>query len=133
MAELDHLILTVNDRVESIAFYTRILGFVDEGRDGPFSVLRVSPSFTLQLAQRPTTGGEHYAFAMTPREFDDAFQRLRDAGIPYGDAFNNVGSSRGPGAETGARGPGKTIYFFDPSRHLLEIRCYADMSARDPS
>ena len=24
----------------------------------------------------------------------------------------------------GARGPGKNLYFFDPSRHLIEIRHY---------
>jgi hypothetical protein len=31
---------------------------------------------------------------------------------------------RGPGEETGARGPGQAIYFFDPSQHLIEIRHY---------
>jgi len=31
---------------------------------------------------------------------------------------------RGPGEEPGARGIGKALYFFDPSRHLIEIRCY---------
>jgi catechol 2,3-dioxygenase-like lactoylglutathione lyase family enzyme len=124
MAELDHLILSVNDRTASIAFYTGILGFADEGRDGPFSVIRVSPTCTLQLAQYPTEGGLHLAFALTTGDFEDTFRRLRDADIPYGDAFNTVGSGRGPGAELGARGTGKTIYFFDPNRHLLEIRCY---------
>jgi catechol 2,3-dioxygenase-like lactoylglutathione lyase family enzyme len=122
--EIDHLILTVNDRAASIAFYTRILGFRDEGRDGPFSVIRVSPTFTLQLAERPTPGGEHLAFAMTTAEFEATFRRIREANIPYGDAFNTVGTSQGPGDETGARGLGKAIYFFDPSNHLLEIRHY---------
>jgi hypothetical protein len=40
---------------------------------------------------------------------------------------------RGPGDETretikaiggGARGPAKNLYFFDPSKHLIEIRHY---------
>jgi catechol 2,3-dioxygenase-like lactoylglutathione lyase family enzyme len=124
MAELDHLILLVNDRRESIAFYTNVLGFADEGRDGPFSVVRVSATCTLQLAERRTDGGEHLAFAMRRAEFDIVFDRLRTQAIPYGDAFDKVGSGRGPGNEIGARGPGKTVYFFDPNRHLLEIRCY---------
>jgi hypothetical protein len=31
---------------------------------------------------------------------------------------------RGPGDEDGARGPGKAVYLFDPSKHLIEIRHY---------
>ncbi len=53
--------------------------------------------------------------------------------IQLGDAFDAVGNMRGPGDETGesnclagggARGPGKNLYFFDPNRHLIEIRHY---------
>ncbi len=124
MTEIDHLILAVNDRAASIAFYTHILGFTNEGRDGPFAVVRVSPTFTLQLAARRTEGGEHLAFAMARADFEATFARLREANIPYGDAFNTVGTARGPGDETGARGVGKAIYFFDPSNHLIEIRHY---------
>jgi catechol 2,3-dioxygenase-like lactoylglutathione lyase family enzyme len=47
---LDHLILKVNDREASVRFYTEVMGFGDEGEDGPFSVIRVSPDSTLQLA-----------------------------------------------------------------------------------
>ena len=31
---------------------------------------------------------------------------------------------RGPGVEAGARGDGPSVYVFDPSRHLVEIRTY---------
>ena len=124
MAELDHLVLDVNDREESVEFYTDVLGFADEGRDGPFSVIRINASTTLLLGHRATEGGVHLAFALALAEFEATFRRLRELGIAYGDAFNTVGSSRGPGDETGARGMGKAIYFFDPNRHLLEIRHY---------
>ncbi len=50
MVTLDHLILTVNDRDASVRFYTEVMGFGDEGEDGPFSVIRVSAETTLQLA-----------------------------------------------------------------------------------
>ncbi len=123
-AHIDHVILKVNDARESVSFYARILGFTHEGQDGPFSVVRVSESFTMQLAPWGTKGGEHLAFAMTRFEFDAAFARILEAGIEHGDAFDSVGSGRGPGVETGARGPGPTLYFFDPNRHLIEIRHY---------
>lgn len=122
--ELDHLILPVNDRARSIDFYTQILGFLHEGEDGPFSVLRVSAGFTIQLAPWGTSGCEHLAFAMSQAEFEEMFGRLRSAGIAYGDRFEAVGSMQGPGNESGARGMGRTVYFFDPDKHLLEIRHY---------
>ena len=124
MRGIDHIILKVNDLDETVAFYTEVLGFALEGQDGPFTVLRVSEDFTIQVAPWRTTGGEHYAFALDRAEFDAVFDRLKKRGIPYGDAFDSVGSNRGPGHESGARGMAPTIYFFDPSHHLLEIRTY---------
>ena len=123
-AQLDHLILTVNDRDKSIDFYTRVLGFAYEGEREPFSSIRVSPDLLLQLAPWGTKGGQHLAFALPRTEFDEVFGRIRAAGIDYGDSFQSVGNMRGPGDEPGARGPGKAVYLFDPSKHLIEIRYY---------
>jgi catechol 2,3-dioxygenase-like lactoylglutathione lyase family enzyme len=123
-AILDHLILKVNDLQASLAFYCSILGFADEGTDGPFTVLRVNPRFTLLLAPWGTPGMEHYAFAVSADAFDQIFARIRTAGIAYGPSFDSVGSNRGPGRENGARGAAPTLYFNDPNRHLLEIRTY---------
>ena len=123
-SQLDHIIVKVNSAPASVEFYARVLGFVHEGEDGPFTVVRVNEAFTLQLAPWGTSGGEHLAFAMTRAEFDAAFARIRESGIPYGDAFDSVGSQKEPGEELGARGMGKALYFFDPNKHLLEIRHY---------
>jgi len=122
--QLDHIILRVNDRAASIEFYTSILGLAYEGEREPFSVIRVTPDLTLQLAPWGTQGGDHLAFAMTRSEFDGVFRRVIAAGLPYGDAFHAVGNMQGPGDEPGSRGPGKAVYFFDPSKHLIEIRHY---------
>jgi len=120
-AQLDHLILPVNDRAQSIAFYTQILGFVHEGDREPFTVIRVNADLTLQLAAWGTTGGTHLAFALPRSEFDAVFARVRHAGIAYGDSFQSVGNMRGPGDEAGSRGPGKAVYVFDPNKHLMAV------------
>ena len=122
--ELDHIILAVNDRAESIAFYTGVLGLAHEGERDPFSLLRVTPGFVIQIAPWGTAGGQHLAFAMSKREFVEAFDRLQAANIAYGDSFATVGNMQGPGEEPAARGPGQAVYFFDPNQHLLEIRHY---------
>ena len=116
---LDHLILMVNDREKSLRFYATVLGLPYEGERDPFSVVRVNADTTLQLAPWGTKGGEHLAFSMTRAEFDAAFQRIRDAEIPYGDSFHAVGNMQGPGDEPGSKGPGKAVYCFDPDRHLI--------------
>lgn len=124
--QLDHLILAVNDIGRSVTFYGDILGFSHDGETPPFAVLRVNDGFTLQLAPWGTKGGEHLAFAMTREEFDATFGRIRASEIPFGGTFSGVGSMQGPGVEVGARGPADTLYFFDPDRHLIEIRHYGD-------
>jgi catechol 2,3-dioxygenase-like lactoylglutathione lyase family enzyme len=126
MTTLDHLILPVNDRDASVDFYAGILGFVYEREQPPFSVLRVTPDLTLQIAPWGSEGGMHLAFSMTHSEFDAAFGRIREAGIEYGDSFHAVGNMQGPGEEPGSRGLAPTLYFFDPSKHLIEIRYYSD-------
>jgi catechol 2,3-dioxygenase-like lactoylglutathione lyase family enzyme len=122
--ELDHLILKVNDLAQSVAFYRDVVGLGPEGRRGPFEVLRVTTGLTLQLADWGTEGGEHLAFALEPDAFDAAFARIRAAEVPYGDSFHSVGNMQGPGEEEGARGIGRSLYFLDPNKHLIEIRSY---------
>lgn len=124
MATLDHLILKVNDLAASVRFYAEVKGFTDAGRDGPFTVIKAGPDCQLQLAPWGTPGFEHYAFAVTPAEFDTIFARIRAAGIGYGPSFDSVGTNTGPGSGVGARDPGPTLYFNDPNQHLIEIRTY---------
>lgn len=121
---LDHLILPVNDRDKSVAFYTSILGLAHDGARPPFEQIRVTADFVLLLAPWGTEGGMHLAFAMTKAEFDAVFARIRAADIAFGDSFHNVGNGQGPGDEDGAKGMGKALYCFDPDRHLIEIRYY---------
>jgi len=124
MTNLDHIILKVNDLESSLIFYTEIMGFLNEGSNGPFTILRVSKDFQIQLAPWGTPGFEHYAFAVSKSDFDEIFQRIREAMIDYGPSFDSVGINTGPGVESGARGDAPTLYFNDPNQHLIEIRAY---------
>ena len=123
-ARLDHLILPVNDVPASVAFYEGVLGFGCEGERPPFTVVRVADDLTLQLAPWGTEGNVHLAFALPRDEFDAAFARIRAAGVAFGASFHDAANACGPRDEDGARGPGKTIYLLDPSRHLIELRHY---------
>jgi catechol 2,3-dioxygenase-like lactoylglutathione lyase family enzyme len=78
----------------------------------------------LLLAPWGTAGNTHLAFTLSRPAFDDAFGRVKEKGIPYGDSFHSVGNSSGPGVEIGARGPAPTLYMNDPNNHLIEIRTY---------
>jgi catechol 2,3-dioxygenase-like lactoylglutathione lyase family enzyme len=129
--ELDHVILPVGDLARSAAFYAEILGLALEPESERFALLRVTPTFGIQLAAWGTSGGQHLAFGMSQHEFEAAFARIVAAGIPYGGSFDTVGSMTEPGDETGARGIGKSLYFFDPDRHLIEIRHYDEPQRRD--
>jgi catechol 2,3-dioxygenase-like lactoylglutathione lyase family enzyme len=129
MTALDHFIMKVNDLKTSVDFYTTVMGFSNDGLDGPFTVLRVNPDFQIQLAPWETPGLEHYAFAVSAPEFERIFARIKSAGIPYGPAYHLVGTNTGPGDEVGARGSAPTLYFNDPNKHLLEIRTYGKISA----
>ena len=124
MAAIDHLILNVNEISSSVDFYVNVLGFELDGEDGPFTVIRVNEDFTLQLAAWGTAGNEHLAFALSREAFDDAFARVKEKGIPFGDSYHSVGNNSGPGVESGARGPAPTLYMNDPNNHLIEIRTY---------
>jgi catechol 2,3-dioxygenase-like lactoylglutathione lyase family enzyme len=126
MAAIDHVILHVKELEPSIDFYVNVMGFnVEKGEDdGPYTMIRVNQGFMLTLAPFGSKQWEHLAFSLTREEFDSTFDRVKAKGIPYGSSYDNVGSNTGPGIEEGARGRAPTLYFDDPSSHLIEIRTY---------
>ena len=55
---------------------------------------------------------------------EEAFARIRESGIPYGDNPREQENMKGPGMTAGAKGLGKAVYFKDPDGHVLEIKTY---------
>ena len=121
---LDHTIVPVIDREKSVEFYTRIFGFKDLGEVGPFLAVRVNDTFNLDFRNSENFQSIHYAFAMDSEEFETAFAKIKESGIPYGDSPREQENMEGPGMTAGALGQGKAVYFKDPSGHVLEIKTY---------
>ena len=124
--QLDHMILPVNELDASVDFYVDVIGLErdTEADRPPFTVVRVTPDLTIQLAPFGTQGGIHLAFAMDRAAFDETFDRIKTREVPYGDQFHRVGNMKGPGTADGAHGDGAALYCFDPNQHLIEIRHY---------
>jgi catechol 2,3-dioxygenase-like lactoylglutathione lyase family enzyme len=121
---IDHLTLNVNELQPSIDFYVNIMGFAFKEVGDPYTEIRANDEFTISLAPFGTKVSEHLAFALSRERFEKTFAAIKASGIPYGDSWDTVGNNRGPGVESGSRGDAPTVYFHDPSGHLLEIRTY---------
>ena len=96
------------------------------GAGGSFEVMLITPDLALDLAAGPAPVTRHLAFGMDRATFEATFERIRAAGRPYGDRPSAPASMRGPGKSTGVHGVTDSVYFHDPSGHLLEILTYDD-------
>ncbi len=121
---LDHTILEVDDHATSVAFYRDVVGLPHRGRHGPFEVMVVTNDLTLDLDEVGAAGSRHLAFAMDRAEFEAAFARIREAGVPFGDRPSAPDNGRGPGRSGGTHGSTDSVYFVDPNGHILEILTY---------
>lgn len=123
---LDHTILEVSDLAESKEFYRDVVGLESRGRSGPFEVMLITPDLALDLWEQPEPASRHLAIGMDRVTFDATFDRIRASGTTYGDGPSTPTSMRGPGRSTGVHGGTDSVYFHDPSGHLLEILTYDD-------
>ncbi len=121
---LDHTILEVRDLTDSVAFYRDVLGLEHRGRSGGFEVMLITPDLGLDLSEASAPTSRHLAFGMDRSTFESTFERIRTSGISYGDGPSTPANQRGPGRSSGVHGVTDSVYFHDPSGHLLEILTY---------
>ena len=116
-ARLNHTIVAARDKNASALFLSEILGLPRPLELGPFAVVAVGDRLTLDYLEADgEIVGQHYAFLVEEREFDEIFERIAKRGMPYWadpyrrerDAINHWDDGRG-------------VYFEDPNGHLLEI------------
>ena len=124
LARIDHLVLTVRDVEETIAFYSKILGMTRQrfrsadGSDrhalgfGDQKInLHVAGAEFLPHAMQPVSGSADICF-MSETLLEAWLAHLTRCGIAIED---------GPVARTGATGPLVSIYIRDPDGNLIEI------------
>lgn len=122
---LDHTILEVQDLEESLAFYRDVLGLEYKGKDGPFEGFLITPDLALELYDEwQVKSSRHLAFSMDRTTFETTFERIRNAGIAYGDGPSQTANMKGPGPSSGVHGVTDSVYFKDPNGHILEILTY---------
>lgn len=125
MAALNHIIIPARDKDASAQFLAEILGVKPEGQWGPFRPVKTSNGVTLDFVDSKDVRTQHYAFLVDDKEFDAAFDRLKQAGITYyADPHKN---DRG---RINHHWGGRGVYFDDPNGHLLELitKPYGELS-----
>ncbi len=118
--QIDHLVLTVRDIGDTIAFYTRVLGM----EEVTFGEGRKALAFGTQKINLHETGREFEPKALHPKpgSADLCFLTAEPLARVVKHMENcGVDILEGPIERTGAQGPIESIYIRDPDGNLLEI------------
>ncbi|EDY20516.1 Glyoxalase/bleomycin resistance protein/dioxygenase [Chthoniobacter flavus Ellin428] len=118
--QIDHLVLTVRDLGETIAFYTRVLGM----EEVTFGENRKALAFGTQKINLHEAGREFEPKALHPKpgSADVCFLTAEPLARVMKHMENcGVDILEGPIERTGAQGPIESIYIRDPDGNLIEI------------
>jgi len=116
-AKLDHMIVTARDKHASATFLADILGVRPPVPAGHFMMVEVAHGLTLDFDDfEGDILPQHYAFAVSEPEFDDILGRIRERRLRYW-----ADPQRTRPDEVAQRGPGRAVYFEDPSGHWIEV------------
>lgn len=116
MIELNHTIVPSHDKIKSAQFYARILGIKYEGKVAHFIAVRVNDALTLDFDNAKDFKPHHYAFKVSHDKFDEIFNNIKLASIPYGSGPFQLDDMK-VSIEAG----GRRVYFCDPNGHILEL------------
>jgi catechol 2,3-dioxygenase-like lactoylglutathione lyase family enzyme len=126
VTELDHIVLNVKDIDRSLDFYANVLGLkierLDEFRAGKigFPSARINEHTIIDLfpakdeVARPGNLN-HFCLVVDKDDFTGVVDYLKDLGVQI---------LNGPISRWGARGRATSVYFHDPDKNEIEIRCY---------
>ena len=115
--ELNHTIVPARDPKASAQFLAGILGLQVGPPVAHFTPVTLANGVTLDYDHDDHVAEHHYAFAVSAAEFEAAFGRVKDAGIPY---YADPGC-RQAGQVYASKHGNRGVYFRDPDGHLMEI------------
>jgi catechol 2,3-dioxygenase-like lactoylglutathione lyase family enzyme len=115
--ELHPTIVAAHDPVASARFLAGVLGLPVDPPLSHFTPVTLSNGVTLDYDHADDVHPNHYAFQLSDGEYDAAFGRIRDAGIPY---YADPGCRQAGQTYTSKNGR-RGVYFRDPDGHLMEI------------
>lgn len=127
VTELDHIVLNVSDIDRSLDFYANVLGLkierLDEFRAGKigFPSARINEHTIIDLFPSKESGEKrqgnlnHFCMVVEKEDFSGIEDYLKTRGVPI---------LNGPISRWGARGRATSVYFHDPDKNEIEIRCY---------
>lgn len=124
---IDHLVLTVVDMAETIAFYSDVLGMTAQSFTGADGVERQALKFGRQKINLHQSGREIVPHAATPMPGSADLCFLTEKPLEWWVAHLDklgVDLLDGPVPRTGAVGPITSLYFRDPSGNLIEVSTY---------
>ena len=120
---LDHVVLTVENIEATCAWYTQVLGMEQRSFGADRTALHFGQhKLNLHLrdteaepkAARPAPGTADLCF-IVDGSIEQVVDHLYNSGVAV---------IQGPVDRTGARGPIRSVYVYDPDRNLIEIAVY---------
>ena len=142
-AVVDHIVLWVEEPVDSLRFYEQVVGFpgvrVEEYKagDAPFLSVRISPETIIDLMSLSSAPGtesltkapgsaahpvNHLCLTLSKSEYDALIVRLEKESVDTRARLQRSFGARGLAPET--------FYFKDPDNNVIEARYYLPASTQ---
>ncbi len=113
---LDHTIVHARDNLASARFLADILGLPGPDAPGHFTPVATDNNVDLDFMTVGEVLPHHYAFTVSPAEFDAGYERVRARGLTI-----YAEPDRSRQGETYERSGRRGFYFDDPDRNLMEL------------
>ncbi len=130
VTELDHIVLNVSDIDRTLEFYTGVLGLkgerIKEFKEGKvgFPSVRINEHTVIDFnptknqihqSEEDRHNLNHFCLVVDPSDFTGIVDYMKDHGVQI---------LTGPVSRWGARGTATSVYFLDPDKNEIEVRCY---------
>ena len=120
LAQIDHIVLRVNDMNRALDFYCGVLGCTEERRVPQFGLVQLRAGASLidliDVPQQPRSGDgrnmDHFALTISPFEETAIRAYLAGKGVKTGKVAQRYG----------AMGVGPSIYIHDPDGNQVELK-----------